>query len=41
MCGRVGVYQMAKKIGSAYTEDWLPGIGLDENNTVSPGLILI
>lgn len=24
MCGRVGVYQMAKKIGSAYTEDWLP-----------------
>lgn len=23
MCGRVGVYQMAK-IGSAYTEDWLP-----------------
>ena len=22
--GRVGVYQMAKKIGSGYTEDWIP-----------------
>ena len=24
MYGKVGVYQMAKKIGSAYTEDWVP-----------------
>lgn len=24
MYGKVGVYQMAKKIGSSYTEDWVP-----------------